>query len=429
MEDNFYNQQNDSIPEGLEFNESYMNQAFEMYDAAKKSRKRRLFIWFWRSSLGFAAIVGISVGIYFATRADAPTTQQTPKAATQSSHRQSVESAKSTNGNVILEQGQTNAQQQPLTASATSPESNRVSNNNNNNNNRNGGSQHGTAGTFSGKPGSEKVEPVTAGRFLTALLHGSKTPLANASATANRLMAQTGTPAAPDSVNVNQTPKNPTIADSTTATTAPVAIDSASLRYPFVNTSNHHIYLNMGVNTLFGISELKNSFNMRESFGLGYDYSFGKRYVFSLNAEYHTISKINYYRYIGENEKSLTSSTYFTKTTLKFLTIAPKIGVTFGKRHTATVGAGFEYLMNGNDPKYLVRDYANETPADGSDYYSTFNRFNFYAGVGYGLRISKSTSLFATYHYGFSDVIKNTPENDAFDRNSRLQLMLRVKLY
>ena len=63
------NQQNDSIPEGLEFNESYMAQAFEMYDAAKKSRKRRLFIWFWRSSLGFAGSCRNFLSVFITLRA------------------------------------------------------------------------------------------------------------------------------------------------------------------------------------------------------------------------------------------------------------------------------------------------------------------------------------------------------------------------
>ncbi|MDH4472927.1 MAG: outer membrane beta-barrel protein [Fluviicola sp.] len=434
MED-FTNNQNDSIPEGLEFNESYMTQAFEMYDAAKKSRKRRLFIWFWRSSLGFAAITGISIGIYFATRADEPTSQRIPETAKHSSHKQQVESTTSTYGKKILKQHETNQAQKALTASTTSSESTRATQaNNNNNNNRNqNGSTFGSnsIGTPLIGQNSGATPPLSAGRFLMSLLNSSGSPLSNALTDPDRLADRTNSPDLADSADLSNRPNDsvPVITDSLTANEVPAAVDSAAFRNRFVNTSNHHIYMNLGVNTLFGISELKNSFNMRESFGLGYDYTINKLFFVSINAEYHSISKINYYRYIGENTKSSASSTYFTKTTLKYLSLDPKIGVTFGKRHSATLGMGFEYLIKDKDPKYEVKGYTNSVSSMPSDYYSTFNQFNVFASIGYGFRFSKNASLFATYHYGFSDITRNMGLENTFDRNSRLQLLLRVKLY
>jgi opacity protein-like surface antigen len=264
-----------------------------------------------------------------------------------------------------------------------------------------------------------------------SLLNGSPSPLSAASTNPNRLAVRTNAPDLADSTGLGNdlNASVPVIVDSLTANEIPTKADSASFRNRFENTSNHHIYMNMGVNTLFGISELKNTFTMRESFGLGYDYTINKRFFVSVNAEYHSISKINYYRYIGENTKSLASSTYFTKTTLKYLSLDPKIGVNFGKRHSATLGMGLEYLIKDNDPNYEVKGYADSDSGTTPDYYSTFNQFNLYAGIGYGFRFSKNVSIVATYHYGFSDITRNSGSANTFDRNSRLQLLLRVKLY
>lgn len=264
-----------------------------------------------------------------------------------------------------------------------------------------------------------------------SLLNGSPSPLSAASTNPNRLAVRANTPAIGDSADLSNHLHDsvPVIVDSLTALEVPTKADSASFRNRFENTSNHHIYMNMGVNTLFGISELKNTFTMRESFGLGYDYTINKRFFVNVNAEYHSISKINYYRYIGENTKSLASSTYFTKTTLKYLSLDPKIGVNFGKRHSATLGMGLEYLIKDNDPNYEVKGYADSGSGTTPDYYSTFNQFNLYAGIGYGFRFSKNASIVATYHYGFSDITRNSGTANTFDRNSRLQLLLRVKLY
>ena len=61
----FNNTEDYPIPEGLEFNESYMQDAFAMYDAEKQKRKRLLLIWWIFSSTGFAALM--LTGIYFFT--------------------------------------------------------------------------------------------------------------------------------------------------------------------------------------------------------------------------------------------------------------------------------------------------------------------------------------------------------------------------
>ncbi|ASS49638.1 MAG: hypothetical protein A3D31_01975 [Candidatus Fluviicola riflensis] len=445
MEENIHNQQNDSIPEGLEFNESYMTQAFEMYDAAKKSRKkRRLFIWFWRSSLGFAAVAGISIAVYYGTQ-----DRKVPAESKQQVVRQTEETGASEKTDRVAEQersavsradnrtgdhSQKVATTQATTSGVSSSSITSTADATIKSNRKTIKSRKSTGRKQGGKT-PVVSETGSAGRFLVSLLSSTDSPIFEIADATDRSNSINASASAGDSTNLSQQtdntlqPKDSTeVADSTLANTIPSGTDTAKV-LPFINTSNHHIYMNLGVNTLFGIAELQNQFTMRESIGLGYDYTINTRYFFSLNAEYHSISKISYYRYIGENTKNISSSTYFTKTTLKYISIDPKIGVYLGKRHHVTLGAGLEFLLKDSDPGFEVKGYADEGSQTSGDYYSRFSPVNFYAGVGYGFRFSKNASLFATYHYGFSDLIRNSEANTTFDRNSRLQLLLRVKLF
>ncbi|MES2555825.1 MAG: hypothetical protein V4604_06730 [Bacteroidota bacterium] len=441
MEENNHNQQNDSIPEGLEFNESYMTQAFEMYDAAKKSRKRRLFIWFWRSSLGFAAVAGISIAVFYGTQEHTIPGQNKQQTIRQITGASTSEKADRTAGQEQSADSRADNQtgnhsQKVSTQTTTSGVSSNTSTvDARTNNNRKTIKNRKSTGRKTGREIPVVPETASAGRFLVSLLSSANSPLSEMTTGTDRFPAINASTPASDSTALSQNSTNPLqpqdsteVADSALANTVPLGIDTTNV-LPFINKSNHHIYMNLGVNTLFGIAELQNQFTMRESIGLGYDYTINKRYFFSLNAEYHSISKINYYRYIGENTKNITSSTYFTKTTLKYISIDPKIGIYLGKRHHVTLGAGLDFLLKDNDPGYEVKGYADDGSKTSGDYYSTFNPVSFYTGIGYGFRFSKNTSLFATYHYGFSDVIRNSESNSTFDRNSRLQLLLRVKLF
>lgn len=441
MEEHINNQQNDSIPEGLEFNESYMTQAFEMYDAAKKSRKRRLFIWFWRSSLGFAAVAGISIAVYYGTQEREVPTGKKQQAAQQiegksvSEKTNRVTEKEFTAGNRPDDHASDHSQKVMATQTTSGVSSSTSTTDATTKSNRKTIKNRKSTGKKTGRETPVVSETGSAGRFLVSLLSSTDSPISEIADATDRSHTINASISAGDSTDLSQQPGNDLqsqdsteVADSTLVNAIPMGADTAKA-LPFINTSNHHIYMNLGVNTLFGIAELQNQFTMRESIGLGYDYTINTRYFFSLNAEYHSISKINYYRYIGENTKSVSSSTYFTKTTLKYVSIDPKLGISLGKRHHLTLGAGFEYLLKDNDPGFEVKGYADEGTTTSGDYYSIFNRMNYYAGIGYGFRISKNASLFATYHYGFSDVIRNSESNSTFDRNSRLQVLLRVKVF
>jgi len=428
MED-FTHQQNDSIPEGLEFNESYMNQAFEMYAAEKESRKRRFYIWFWSISAGFAAVIGFCVFFFYPseskqsmTVSNSSTTSNNKTHIRQSTSKQNV-SLHTTNKKQTKAINTTTSS---MNGDQTVHSSSQDLKSNQKNKRFNPFSEQGDKLTKSKSASFGKQQTNRAGlkpmhsNFNTSI-HGMYEIKKNAGLAATVL--KNADPLLVDSTNVNQATSG--IHDDLLTQDSS---DSTSGK-PFVRFQRHHYFINFGINTLFGISELKGNFNVRESVGFGYDYSFNQRYFMSLNTEFYSIAKINYYRLIGENSSSL-ASTYFTKTTLKYVTIAPKIGVNFGKRHSATFGLGMEYLLKNTGERFEIREYAeNGTTKSTNNYYETFNRFNYSVSFGYGFRFSKHTSLYATYNLGLSDVTKNYGTATTFDRNSRLQLMLRIKLF
>jgi|GEM_PF-5346475 len=420
MED-FTHQQNDSIPEGLEFNESYMNQAFEMYAAEKESRKRRFYIWFWSVSAGFATVIGFCFFFFYSSENEQAI--GSPGQLTSSNNKTTTQHSSSNNKTSIhetdKEQATFDADDAKHTNVSTIVDSQPKSNRKNNRFNK-----------FKKKSGQSY--PIDNELFIQrtvkkAGLKPTMNSLKNSVNTiqANRLGNDPLVNADPNDT-LNGNPGSPNLHGENVLMQD--SSDSTSSR-PFDKIQKHHFYMNFGVNTLFGISELKNSFNVRESAGLGYEYRLSQRYFLSLNTEFHSIAKINYYRYIGETTGSL-SSTYFTKTTLKYVSISPKIGVNFGRRHSATFGLGLEYLLKDKDDRFEIKGYTeNGATKSTNNYYDTFNRLNYSVSLGYGYRLSKNTSIFATYHFGLSDITKNTETTTTLDRNSRLQLLLRIKLF
>lgn len=421
MED-FTHQQNDSIPEGLEFNESYMNQAFEMYAAEKESRKRRFYIWFWSVSAGFAAVIGFCFFFFYSSenkQANSPSTRltssrkeiKTQQTASNGTSTQLTNKEQTSFNTTSSDQVNSTTQSDSPSTLKSAGKSNRL-----NKFKKEGGQSY----PIDNELFIQRTVKKAGLKPTTSYLNNSLGAIQ-----ANRLGNDPLTNAGPtDPLNENPgssnlSSENVLMQDSS---------DSTSSRR-FDKIQKHHFYMNFGVNTLFGISELKNSFNVRESAGFGYEYRLSQRYFLSLNTEFHSIAKINYYRYIGENTGAL-SSTYFTKTTLKYVSISPKIGVNFGRRHSATFGLGLEYLLKDKDDRFEIKGYTeNGATKSTNNYYDTFNRLNYSVSLGYGYRLSKNTSIFATYHFGLSDITKNTETNTTLDRNSRLQLLLRIKLF
>lgn len=432
----FNNIETDPIPEGLEFNESYMHDAFALYDAEKSKRKRRLLIWWITSALGFSCVLLAGIFFFYPGK----TSGNTPKKAFSGKETvaQRVSAGSDSMGTQQNQKDQTrNQHMQPgidsarhrLTVSAVTSE---------NHGNVNGAntrtSQRFKQGSFSGKnrdarPNTDKSVAASGAAVQTT---GNLLAFADSA-------SQTGIPDETPEITQNASgqlaepmdlPLKPAM-----LAFAPDSVSKLPAYDPVPATENDmrrsHLYLNLGVNTLFGIKELKNRATFRESIGISYNYQLNPKLAIGAGLEYHSISRISYKRKIGDTTNSDKTTTTLNKTNLNYISFLPQVQYQLWPNHQLTAGFGIEYLLVDPGERYEIQNYTQESQkrTNSKLYYSTFNRFNFSVSLGYTYQFSRFMAVHASYYYGFTDVTINTGFNKTFDRNSRLQVGLKIKLY
>jgi hypothetical protein len=446
----FNNIEDYPIPEGLEFNESYMQDAFALYDAEKQKRKRRLLIWWIVSSTGFAAV--LLIGIYFFTK-DIPSdagniqsiTENTislkPKANTKTNSTSTTKDSGNRNQSV-----ETTAIKKPLNDSKTI-KSIEESKNNAVSGNSESVERSQTKSRFTkrskNKKGSNKGRPVLSYPSSTQLNPGStvagavtieeaeETTMWNPDDNRNEL-AETTTHHALSQQDLASLPVKPAyLAFARDSAHNLPPMPTYPLQAADTDFRKHQVYFNLGVNTLFGMKELQNRATFRESIGVSYHYQINPRFTIGAGLEYHSISRISYKRTVGDTTDSDNTTTILNKTTLNYISLSPQMSFQLVPKHRLTAGLGVEYLLKDPGERYEIQNYTSEenSRTNSKLYYSTFNRFNFSASLGYSFQFSRYMSAHALYHFGFTDITKNNSFNKTFDRNSRLQLVLKIRLY
>lgn len=429
MED-FNHIEHDPIPEGLEFNESYMQDAFALYDAEKSKRKRRLIIWWITSTLGFACVLLMGITAF---------TKWEPSGKKRVSDKHTVVQRLSVNS---------------AFGTGYNSQSGKVKNTNNEIPEITGSTQTHAKNTSTVRSLSDKLKTKTTvvlkpGR-VTQKKQGGKTAR-NLSPTTNPDQVQDDYRLSTDSNSLgvipqrsNETVKTDSIIrlepldltlrpallacahDSTLLLPAkdPLQPEEAEIR-------RHQVYMNLGVNTLFGMKELKNRVTFRESIGISYNYQIAPKITIGAGLEYHSISRISFKRIIGDTTNSDNTTTTLNKTTLNYISFLPQVHYQLWPHHKITAGFGIEYLLRDPGERYEIENYTqeNQKRTNSKLYYSTFNRFNFSVSLGYVYQFSRFMSIQASYHYGFTDITINNNFNKTFDRNSRLQIGLKIKLY
>jgi hypothetical protein len=433
----------DPIPDGLEFNESYMESAFALYDAEKRKRKRRLILWWITSALGFSSVLLIGISLF-------------------TQHEKSLHSlnSKNKNGKTSVQQGSSNqrelhatpfanedkqtrdqidpmksSQQVTKTYSSNTSgflkrtekhaKSTRKSTQNNRPENI-GKSKRildhhisGVLGSTHGKMGEDPTISPTTRDTLKSIRGNQPYSEATHNHPVNEYFSLASRPAiqafGQDSVQKTL--------PATFISTAPLA-ESDEIQ-------KHHVFLNIGVNTLFGMSELKHRATFRESLGLSYSYQFNPKFSISAGLEYHSISRISYKRKIGDTMNWSKTSTTLNKTTLNYISFLPQVHYQIWPKHRISAGLGIEYLLVNPGERYEIDNFTQESSkrTNSKLYYSTFNRYNFSVSFGYSYEFSRFMNVQAVYYYGFTDITINSNFNTTFDRNSRLQLGLKIKLY
>lgn len=435
MED-FNHIEYDPIPEGLEFNESYMQDAFALYDAEKSKRKRRLIIWWITSTLGFASILLIGITAFSKREPSSnPTKKQVPDEKTVAQSLPAGPATGTAYHTLSGKPGDTNNGTHKITGSERIQVKNKS-----------------TVNSFSnGKLNSPKIEAISTlkgGRIIQKKQNGEK--IRNISDTKGPDQIRNGERVSSDS---NSTSALPQGSDEISKTGSDFRVEPLELtikpallacahdssrmlpaKYPLqtdIEPRKHQVYLNLGVNTLFGIKELNNRLTFRESVGVSYNYQITPKIAIGAGMEYHSISRISYKRIIGDTTDSDNTTTILNKTTLNYISFLPQVHYQLWPNHKITAGFGIEYLLTDPSERYEIENYTqeNQKRTNSKLYYSTFNRFNFSVSLGYVYQFSKFMSVQASYHYGFTDITINNNFNKTFDRNSRLQLGLKIKLY
>lgn len=435
--------EHDPIPEGLEFNESYMQSAFALYDAEKQKRKRRLLIWWITSAVGFASV--LLIGLYFFTKGETSEstdqqlsrnkqvpTQPVPDHQQQSTLTGQSRGEKTDPAGVSKDQSTTDraavSGKNPSPALSDLTSGTRTHQTRNNVILKSRGKQHAKERITTGK----KPDRSTTGSPITnpsgnpgSLPGGRNEPAKTAKSDPSILFDAVSLPAReaacafPDS-----TPELPPYSS------APADVSHV---IPAVETPErkHQLFMNLGVNTLFGMKELQHRVTFRESIGISYNYRLNPKIAIGAGLHYHSISRISYKRIVGDTLKSDKTTTILNKTTLNYISFLPQVSYAIGRKHQITAGFGIEYLLVDPSERYQIQNYTKEEPkrTNSKLYYSTFNQFNFSASLGYSYQFSPFMSAEASYHFGFTDItINNGYNNNAFDRNSRLYLGLKIKL-
>lgn len=440
----FNNTEDYPIPEGLEFNESYMQDAFALYDAEKQKRKRRLLIWWIFSSTGFAAL--FLTGIYFFTN-EVPSdtdnkhplaenrvstitpntkTSSTISTRTKGNPKQSVE----TNEVKKLFKGD----EKSVKSNAESkirPASTNI-----------GFNQRGKVRSkfTKNKPIKYKrstVIPVISNQTSpdgsghnTVKQEGNRNISPNPASYRDKLAEKTILDSLFQS-DLTVLPMRPAYFAFQGDTTLHLITKPNQQHQADTDFHKHCVYINLGVNTLFGMKELQNRVTFRESIGVSYNYRINPKFTIGAGLEYHSISRISYKRKVGDTTNSDKTTTILNKTTLNYVSLSPQMSFQLAPKHMLTAGLGIEYLLTDPGERYEIQNYTSESNSRTNSklYYSTFNRFNFSASIGYSFQFSRFMSAHALYHFGFTDITKNNSFNNTFDRNSRLQLMLKIRLY
>jgi hypothetical protein len=435
----FNNIEADPIPEGLEFNESYMHDAFAMYDAEKSKRKRRLLIWWITSALGFSCV--LLTGIFFFTREETEVHSKKQNTSDKKAFAQQL----SVHSDAVVEKQDQKADPKNGDASSVSGTAQKQTTNTSTlksrfSKNLNTAKTDRLVNSGSAFKKNRRTGP-TADKNIQEKsgnsIHTSTDAAVSDDATSenkfqhetNEIPHSAAEPAA-EPIDLPLKPAMLAFADDSTSG-LPAHDQPLPLQAAENDTRKHHVFLNLGINTLFGMKELKNKATFRESIGVSYNYRINPKLSIGAGFEYHSISRVSYKRKIGDTTNSDKTTTILNKTTLNYISFAPQIQYHFLPNHAITAGFGIEYLLVDPGERYEIDNYTQETPkrTNSKLYYSTFNRFNFSASLGYTYQFSRFMAVHASYYYGFTDITINTDFNKTFDRNSRLQVGLKIKLY
>lgn len=422
------NTNNDYIPEGLEFREEFMHQAFEMYDAEKKKRKKRIIFFL---SI-FSVLSCIAVILFYS--------------ATQTDLTKHISQTKNTTPNRIENKPTTHTNSSITTVTSIPP------------NNSKKEAPTTIQSSFSNllktpvqiksstinhieSDSKDYIEKIVEQKVIENTPNLSTTiPKIEIGAEENTLIAidPKGTTNEKDVIKTQEI-DNPMIDSTTTVTTQneniPAIIDPADPKNFFIYKT-HQFWANTGLNALYNYSTNQHKLNSDYSFGLGYTYNNHSKISVGGSVEFYSVSNM-----IGAVEiidkiygfRASYRHTSISTQSLQYTSIKPHLVYTIWNRHQINLAYNLDVLTSSKNKITSSETFSDYTKdygtISGRNYNQGYKRFNHAVSFGYICNLTNRFAIGCSYNYGLTDITKNTFfTNLSFDRNSRMLFYLKVNI-
>ncbi|MCC6600294.1 MAG: PorT family protein [Crocinitomicaceae bacterium] len=189
-----------------------------------------------------------------------------------------------------------------------------------------------------------------------------------------------------------------------------------------------------GISVLTDFSTPLRDLTYDPSLSLNIERNWNNRFSTTTGLEYFSISKVR-------SPYSQTSVSYdinYKKTVttvethrLHYLSLPVRLYYRPGAKHQFQVGMGISYMITGtNEISEYLQTSSEDTLLnryDDNGFVSGFRDLSVHAEVGYSYRIIRKVWLGTSFQFGLTDITRNNYfGNDAFNRNSRLLLYLKM---
>lgn len=407
-----------AIPEGLEFREEYMQQALDMYEEAKKEkRKKRILFWFWRAGIIFT---GISLGYLILQTTIIDRSKKETGIVKSRSKALKDDSPEKSHGKKELVFS-TNERQHRATKRQSGKSSENLKNS--------------SPTLFPKLKASSQPSDHTYNLSFIRDAYDSKkrnqtAPFTNikaietiSSASANeneKYIAQkfsfpkdSGIVAS-NSVELTDSISsvNPENKETPKQIEDPISLQSFK---------KHGVYLSAGITMPFGYSVNSSFAKIRENLCLSYRYLTNGKIGLDASFSSFSIGKVSAYQTI---EKSSSTELNVRTKSLQYLSLSGEMVYYLSSWYVVTSGFGFEMLLP-TVSNELQKTSVNVLSQDGTN--DSFRKVNNFLVIGNEITLRKSLSIVVSYQVGLSDVTKNTPLNNTKDKNSRLIVGIKYR--
>lgn len=185
--------------------------------------------------------------------------------------------------------------------------------------------------------------------------------------------------------------------------------------------AKNSIYFGIGFNSIFSLENNQKPFSMKESINVGYSHNFKNRWKLNSNFEYYITKRVNLL-------DSTDVQNYTFKTPLTYLVLSTGLTYQLNSKNEFSCNFGVDHSIKNYISFLRTQNENDNLEAYNNMYIEKLRKNNYFISFGYKYAISSITSLNLNYKFGFNDAIKDFSNSNYFDRNSRLQLILEFKL-